>query len=29
MTGVNRIIDVHREEGAAVAAFAAAPDDDA
>jgi anti-anti-sigma factor len=27
MTGVNRIIDVHREESAAVAAFAAEDDD--
>ncbi len=29
MTGVNRIIDVHREEEAAVAAFAKGGDDDA
>jgi anti-anti-sigma factor len=29
MTGVNRIIDVHREESAAVAAFARGGDDDA
>jgi anti-anti-sigma factor len=29
MTGVNRIIDVHREESAAVAAFASPGDDDA
>jgi hypothetical protein len=29
MTGVNRIIDVHREEAAAVASLTAGGDDDA